>query len=148
MRIGVSTYGYIDMSSCIVVTQSTMKNHSYRLVPGRMGCFLCPPGHAAYSWEFSEGQNSTMSVEYAAKQTSYPGLAEKAKKLLAANPGTMTEEWVRECYKHFSTCYSTNGKTMTEYTVAPTNSLPAEHHMACLHIRQYFPSFVPRVDLH
>lgn len=138
-----------------------------------MGGFLSPPGDPAHTYAFLEYRGSrsmdyetSMSVESAATEKWVPArVRAKAKQILASAKRECTDEWVESIYRYFRNCYSPDGvdRNVSNCLIVKPNpngfgyvhgesgwleSLPpAEHHLAVLYIRKYFPDHEPRMDL-
>lgn len=130
---------------------------TFMIVTGKgMGGFLNPPGHAEHTQsvhEYERGRDrGSMSLSYAAgDETTWVPADFKArcKQALADNPGQFTDEWERVVYSYFRNCYSPDGVTRntSNATIGKNVSLPAEWHLAYMHVRHYFPDAKPRLDL-
>jgi hypothetical protein len=141
-----------------------------------MGGFLNPPGDAEHDYSFAEYRGSrsrdyegAMSLRGALTESWVPApVKATARRILSEHAGECTEEWLRSVYAYFRSCYSPDGadRNVTRslivkpapdgdgYVVGPfgrdgrLDSLPpAEHHLAVLFVREFFPDHEPRTDL-
>lgn len=126
-----------------------MNKLTWRVDNKGMGGFLAPIGHATHSYSIYHDR-CYMSLGAAVNDEWLPEDAKNvARKLLAENPGILTDEWVKQVYAYFHHCYSPDGTdhNYSNCIVDQTNNQPAENHLAYLHIRQYFPNYQVRLDL-
>lgn len=117
-----------------------------------MGGFLNPPGDPEHFYLVREsGRNgSLMSLRSAVAEDYVPAsVRERAAKLLAEATPTCSELWVREVYGYFKNCYSPDGvnRDTGDCLIDGTGNLPAEHHLAVMFVRTFFPDHEPRTDL-
>jgi hypothetical protein len=96
--------------------------------------------------------DSALAADYVPESIKY-----RARALLVALPGEITEEWVREVYAYFRNCYSPDGvdRNVSNCLISrgkrPSVDLskayaPARH-LAYLFVHQFSPDHRPRVDL-
>lgn len=59
------------------------------------------------------------------------------------------QAWERDQYSYFRTCYSPDGLTrdVSKCIIDTTNKEQAEHHLAYLAVKIYYPEAEPRLDL-
>jgi len=117
-----------------------------------MGCFLCPPGHPSYKFQFKDGARGYASVEYVAKQNQDLAAKKVAQQLLDTAKLEMTEEWIRQVYHHYYSCYRKSDEKGyvidgERFVIDGKNELPPETHCGFLFVKKYFPHATPRLDL-
>lgn len=111
---------------------ATARHPHYKIVPGRSGSFLCPPGHPHHSWSL-EGYESTrhrnaffIGALSSALKEDFDGIdAIKARVRKIFDDAVMVESelWVRSVYRYFRTIYipadgSRDVSTLTEHSPA------------------------------
>jgi hypothetical protein len=141
-----------------------------------MGGFLNPPGDAEHTYSVAEyrGSRSTeaesmMSLRGALAESWVPEPVKAvARRKLAECKGEATEGWLRDVYRHFRNCYSPDGENRNAsdcliVKASPDGNgfvlgsfgkdgwmaelPPADHHLAVMYVRQFFPDHEPRTDL-
>lgn len=121
-----------------------------------MGGLLNPPGHAEHTHCVIEKERGkevgSMSLSYAVgPDTPHVPTEIKARAaaLLAALPGTFTEEWENRVYAYFHNCYSPDGVTreVSKCVVVKGSTSRPDWHLAYLHIKSFFPDVKPNLEL-
>lgn len=138
----------------------------YRIVRDGKGSggFLSPPGHpdlthslrgwptAAKASRSPQDPHVWASISYALDEANDDvpeSVREQARKILAEAELKCPEGWLRQVYGYFAHCYSPDGtdRNVSHCVIDADNRLPAEHHLAYLTVRQYFPDHAVRADL-
>ena len=122
------------------------------------GCFLEPPGHPTYKFAFCAGFDRGQGFQ---EYGSIDFLYERAKQhdlkniLAAVEPlvkfealpldNEKTVEWIDSVYAYFKHCYSPDGvdRRADHCIVDHKDEQPPEHHLAVLHIKNYYPDYEP-----
>lgn len=118
-----------------------------------MGCFLNPPGDAEHKYSIIEERGGHAvgfySLRSAIKETWIPNrvnlLANRLIKKCHPVPDPL---WIAEVYNYFENCYAPDDldQSISNCIVDPMNTLPAERHLAVLHIREWFPDYPIRYE--
>lgn len=131
---------------------------SYRLSkiePGHgPGSLLEPPNHPRYGTQSiytQHGNTPTRGPQYLFRGRGYESLDE-IDKLFKPLPYSdpLVKLWEEDLYAYFHTCYSPDGKDRNAsgcLTRVKPGEKPAEHHLAYLAVKQYYPNVKPRLDL-
>lgn len=124
-----------------------------------VGGFLCPPGHwnheyalhAYYNGRRKPVVDGLYTIEYALDQESQAAESVQAKvhAIMASSELVCSELWLRNVYGYFRNCYAAQdgSRDVSRCRTDRTHALPAELHLAVLHVRQFFPDHQSRADL-
>ncbi|WP_422661608.1 hypothetical protein ACK8P5_26155 (plasmid) [Paenibacillus sp. EC2-1] len=123
---------------------------TYKVVRSGLGGMLNPPGHAEHNFSVSDGYGSRMALTSALNDDRIPDeFKDQVRLLLLMHEGTFTEEWEHTCYNYFRNCYSPDGvnRDVSCCLIDRSNKAPADHHLAVMHIRLFFPTYIPNYNL-
>lgn len=133
---------------------STVDN-TMRVVPGRSGSFLCPPGHPTHFHGIEAGPrnnpNLIAGLDYALRNE-YGDVPDRVRdqvqKLYDEATPVCSELWMAHVYAYFRNCYSPDGivRDVSELLIG-AHAGPPEHHAGYLMVKQYFPDHQVRQDL-
>jgi hypothetical protein len=132
-----------------------MKKLKYVIVTSGMGGMLNPPKDAEHTHsvaiKYSNGRDAgSMSLRAALKDEDVPvSVRLRIKSILLTTLPEMTEEWEHSVYNYFRGCYSPDGidRNVSNVVIDKTNSRPADHHLAVMLIRSFFPDYTPNLEL-
>lgn len=125
------------------------------------GCFLEPPGHPTYRYSFCAGYDRGYgfqeygSVQYlyeVAKEHRLKTILTVVRPLVKFNPLSLDDEksvkWINGVYAYFRHCYSSDGenRSASDCIVDSKDKLPPEHHLAYLHVKEYYPDYKPDLE--
>ena len=134
------------------------KNQDYRIFKGGMGGFLTPPTYPEH-YMHVRGDGSHLSLSYVANNSSYPeDIRKNATKILRKwnRPVLETDaiqNWIFQVLGYFRNCYTkdpairdvNNKESFYINKVGDPWNFP-NNHLGILHIKNYYPEYVPCED--
>lgn len=126
----------------------------YSIINDGMGAMLNPPNDPEHSYSVvakaGHREVASWSLRAALESNEVPeDIKTEVNALLDANKGGYTDEWEHSVYNYFRHCYSHDGinRSASDCKIDPTNSEPADHHLAFMLIKSFFPDAKPNMDL-
>ena len=128
---------------------------SFYMTHESMGSFLNPPGDAEHHFSIREERGGSIVGMYSLRgvineswipnsvKSHARAMINSYKKELVPTP-----EWIASVYNYFRNCYAHENldRSASNCIVDKTNSLPAERHLAVLHIKEWFPDYPIRYE--